>query len=92
MASTPETITLQLKAKHFEDTTFVGHCAAKNALIDHFKTHEVYMGVYRCQVLDRYYKVVTGYQSGLYHSDMCEARAANFDETVIRSIVLTPIQ
>lgn len=95
MATTPETITLQLKAKHFEGTRFVNtnNCAIAKAAKEQLNTERISVGSFslsdfenkKCYSFEEY-----GYTE--FEQDKEKALQTSFGFTVIREIVLTPIQ
>lgn len=93
MATIPETITLQLKAKHFNGARYLDNCGCglANAAKEHFGIKDVYEKPVELRVGDSFYQHA-GYWADNHAVDSIVAKWHKYDETVIREIVLTPIQ
>lgn len=86
-----ETITLQIKAKHFKSATFKSsqNCAIANAAKDRFGSqHIIYEALQQVRVAQKYYKH-TPYHAPDFDADEAKARWHGYGEQLIREIVLT---
>lgn len=88
-AAYPGTFTLQLRARHFKNTRFCsnGKCAIAKATKEIFPNHDVSEGVDNTLIEDARY-LHSRYGEGQFDFDMAAATSHNFDDTVIREIVM----
>lgn len=86
-----ETITLQLKAKHFEGSTYTSSqfCAIAKAAKECFgEQHIIWEAMQQVRVGRKYYKHVP-YNEADFDKDMITAAAHGFGQWPIREIQLT---
>lgn len=89
----PNEIILPLRAKHFKETVFCsynGQCAIEKAVQELMPDAKgIGEGVDCTDIDDVRYKHEE-YDCDDFDADLILARAANFDDTIIRSITLSP--
>lgn len=90
-----QTIELHLRAKHFEGTEFVGcgPCAIQKALMDAGDFDQVAEHVSECYVYSNgeWIKYTHDLYGRLdFEIDAEEAASLSFDDTIIRTLILTP--
>lgn len=89
-------ITLTVRACHFKGANFKEPClcALSNAAKEHFGVKKIAEAIYRLRVnaytkRERFY-LHECYDDKDFDTDMSIATAANFDDTIIRTIELIP--
>lgn len=86
-----EEIQLPVLAKHFRNTAFYNdcNCALAKAAIEHFNANDVREGRDRLFAKGVWYSHFD-YTINIFHDDLDVAHSNRYDNTLIRTITLTP--